>query len=239
MGHDHPFLIARRAAFVAYPAGVRAVVVEDAGVRLVFANQFDVAVKIVHLLFAVRPLATGIVKPHAEDVAVAGEQLGKLVFVVVVVRVGAVIPAVAIPRGQVEAEADAAAPAGLRRLAHHVAPAVFVGAVFHAMLGVPALPQAEAVVMLGRQDHARHARGLDGLDPLVAVQLRGVEDRGILISQTPLAPGVRVRAEVNERVEGIFQKFRLPRRGLHARRRLQKRRIIHGWFLLKHFLFSL
>ena len=73
--HDRPLRVARHAGLVAAPARVGAEIVEDYGVRLVFADHLEVAREVVHLLFAALAFAAGVVEPDAEDVAVARDCL--------------------------------------------------------------------------------------------------------------------------------------------------------------------
>ena len=174
------------------------------------ADQLEIAREIVFLLFAVLALAAGVVKPHAENIAVAGEQLLELIAEIVVVRRGAVKLRIAVPRREIKAEFDAAAPAGLGRLAHDVA---LKRAVFHAVLGVLARPQAEAVVVLRREHKALEPRPFDRRDPLVAVELFRVEDRLVLGALAPFAVRKRVDAEVHERIPLRLEPIELPLRG--------------------------
>src|SRR5699024_10482417 len=91
-------------------------------------------------------------------------------------------------------------------------------AVLHAVLGVLARPQAEAVVVLRREDHALKARRLDRLDPLVAVELLRIEDRLILGALAPFAVRERVDAEMDERIALHLEPIELALRGHNARR---------------------
>ena len=105
---------------------------------------------------------------------------------------------VAVPRREVDAEAEAVAAAGIRQVAHHVALAVAPGRVLDAVFGIGRGPQAEAVVVLGRQHDSLHAGSLERADPLVAVQVGRGECRGGRIAVAPL--------HVVEGVESVMDK---------------------------------
>ena len=88
--------------------------------------------------------------------------------------------------------------AGIDKLAHHVAFAVFPGAVLDAMFGVLAGPEAEAVVVLGREDHPRDAGRLGRTHPLASIEFCRIEQLGVLGSVAPFPVGKRVHAEMDE-----------------------------------------
>src|SRR5947199_347570 len=150
----------------------------------------------------VRAFAVGAVEPHLADGPVTREQLGELVAVeVVVARRIAVDWGVPIPRREIEAGAQPFAPAGVGELPHHVPCPPAPRAARHGMLGEPAGPEAEAVVMLGGQDQGAGAAGLGRAGPLTRVQLRRVEYRRVLVAVPPLAVGERIDAEMKEEGE--------------------------------------
>ena len=221
--HHRPLALPRHARLVAAPAHVRPEVVENHRVGLVFADQLKVAREVIYLLFAVGSLAAGVVEPYIEDVAVARQQLGQLVAEVVVVLRRAVERVVPVPRREIKAEFDAAPAAGVRRQLHHVA---LKRAVLDRVLGVLARPQAEAVVVLRGEHQPLHARGFDGLHPLVAVQIRGIEHALWLRARAPLAVGEGVHAKVYERIEIQVEPVQLPLARHDARRRPQK--VLHS-----------
>ena len=107
---------------------------------------------------------------------------------------------IAIPRRQIDAELQAFFPAGIGQLAQHVA---FAAAPRAARDGVGRQrrgPQAEPVVMLGRDDDATKTGLLEDAHPLPRVERRRVEERGILAAAPPLDISERVRPEVDEGV---------------------------------------
>lgn len=61
-------------------------------------------------------------------------------------------------------------------------------------------PQAEPIVVLGRQDEPLQATGLGGCYPLVRIKGRGIEHRRILVAKTPFAIGEGIGGEMNETI---------------------------------------
>src|SRR6185436_19561894 len=179
-----PTGLARGAALVADPAHVGAGVAEDDRVRLKLADQRErrrpvvVALAVDPARFA-RPAveavaAVGAVQEDLADLAIAREQLAKLIAEVGDVLGPAIVGAVAVPRREVDAEAKSAPAAGVRELLHHVAAPRAPGAVLHGVLGELRRPQPEAVVMFGGQDQALHAAFLRGAHDLIGVEVAGV-----------------------------------------------------------------
>src|SRR5688500_2046356 len=133
-------------AFVADPANVWAGIAEDNGVRLHPAHGAVDARPVVGLALAIRAFAIRAVEPDFDQFAVAGQQLFELRDVEIVV--GLPLPVrgcVAIPRRQVEADAQAFRPAGIDELAHDVPLAIAPRAVANAMLGGARGPETEAI----------------------------------------------------------------------------------------------
>ena len=62
-------------------------------------------------------------------------------------------------------------------------------------------PQAEPVMVLAGEDQAAHAGRGEAFDPLVGVELRRIEEGGILMPETPFPIGHGVHAEMDEAVE--------------------------------------
>ena len=79
------------------------------------------------------------------------------------------------------------------------------------MLGVLAGPEAEAVVVLGREDHPRDAGRLGGAHPLAGIKFRRIELLRILRSVAPFPVGERVHAEVDEGGDFVALPGDLPR----------------------------
>src|ERR1041385_5344819 len=65
-------------------------------------------------------------------------------------------------------------------------------------IGGAAGPEAEAVVVLGGEDHRAESGGMGGAGPLSRVEPSGREDGGVLATVAPLPVGEGVDAEVQE-----------------------------------------
>ncbi len=157
----------------------------------------------------------GEVEPHHVDLAVVGEQLGDLVLHVLAVAihvaagvedvaVGALaegmepvhgeIGVMPVNEGVIEADVEALGAEGV----HHLAEGVFaVGGVGDLVVGVLGVPQAEALVVLGGEDHVAHAGLAGGLRPFAGLEEVGVEEvevdlvvfvGDLLIVADPLVP---------------------------------------------------
>ena len=134
-------------------------------------------------------------------------------LIIVIFFSGAIAGLVPIPGGKIHSKADAARAAGLRCFCHHVAPPVFIGAGRHGMVGIPAGPQAEAVVMLAGENQPFHARGLDGLHPLLGIQLLGIENGGVLRAVPPFPIRKGVHGKMDKGVEFHILQGDLPGSG--------------------------
>ena len=134
-----------------------------------------------------------------------GEQLNELVDVEVVVGVALAVGRLGhVPGGQVHAELQAVTRSRVGHLAHEVAAPAFPRRGLHRVLRVGRRPQAKAVVVLAREDHAAHAGAHQGVHPLIDVDAAWVEQGRILVALAPLAVRHRVHAEVDERVHLHF-----------------------------------
>ena len=160
-------------------AGVaRAVVDEDVGL--------DGALHVDHARAAPHVELLRHVVPEAEERTVVHEQLAGLRLHVVRVAVEVVrgarrlaagtgereVGMVPVAGGVVRPERETGAPTGVGELLRHVAPERRVHDVVVRLLRVP---QAEAVVVLRREDDVLHAGRLGDGHPLVGVELHGVE----------------------------------------------------------------
>src|ERR1017187_10885495 len=70
------------------------------------------------------------------------------------------------------------------------------------MVRIARRPQSEAVVMLAHQNDLFSSRILHSADPLFCIKLRGIENRGILATISPLHAPERIGTEVQE--EGLL-----------------------------------
>ena len=230
LGLEHrPAGLARPALLVADPADVGADVAEHHGVGLQLAHDLAEAREVVDLALAVRPLAAGAVEPDLEDRPVLREHLAQLLAeVLVVLLAGAVLRIVAVPRREVHAELEAALAARVAELAEHIALAALPRAVRDRVRRELGRPVAVAVVVLGGDDDALHARVLHDLDPLARVERGRVEDVRGLVAVAPLLVGEGVRAEVDEAGELHVLPRELARVGKRPNGRRRRRVVVRG-----------
>lgn len=81
----------------------------------------------------------------------------------------------------------------------------FIRAVFYAVIGIFARPEAESVVMLCGDNSAFHAGSFERLTPLVAVEFCRIEYSGGVGTVPPLCARVSVRTEMHECVKRSFR----------------------------------
>ena len=160
---------------------------------------------VVDLDFAVGAFTARAVEPDGKHWAVVGEQLDELVDVKIVVRLALAVSRLGhIPGGEVDAELEAVARRSIGHFAHQVACAALPGGRGHGVSRVRRRPQAEAVVVLARQNYAGHPGAHEGAHPLIDVDVSRVEQGRILMALAPLAVRHRVHSEVYERVHLHF-----------------------------------
>ena len=207
---QRPVRFAGKAFFIADPAHVRAAVRKHHRTGLQFPDDLPrprpivvgIAVDRARFVGAAVPAvpAIGPVEPHFEHVAVTGQQLPELVAVIFDIFGFAVIRTIPVPRRQVEPHLHPFGPAGVGELPDDIALSVLVRRVFHRMPGISRRPQAETVVVLGREDRSFETGSLERPDPLAAVERRGIELRGIFAPEPPLTAGKGIHIEMQERI---------------------------------------
>ena len=185
------------AVFVAHPSAAGTAVGEDDGLGLILRHEtmgarevvVGLTVDLARLLGTSIPaIATvGSVEPDLEQVAVLCQQFLQLCMEIFHVVGGAVESLMAIPGREVDTHLQPVFPARCSKFAHDVAFAVLIGRVAHAVVRIFRRPQAEAVVVLGREDDALHACLLDGARPLLRIESRGVERLRIGVAIAPFA----------------------------------------------------
>ena len=130
------------------------------------------------------------------------QQLRQLVGVDVVVArrvaVGRMIP---VPRREIQPGAESFGAARVDELADDIAAAAPPRTLRHRVRRRPGWPEAEAVVMLGGEDHRAEPGGARLPWPRPRVERGRIEDAGIFAAVAPLAIGEGVDAEVQEERE--------------------------------------
>ena len=210
-GHDAPLVLPGDPRLVAHPAYV-GTAIGYAGAGLQFAHNGVISLEIVPLTRSpVHVGAARAVQPHAEDVAVAGEQFGELTDIKVVVLVRPVKFAVPVPGGKIDAEFQSEFAAALRHFRDHIALAVLIRRGTHRIIGGVRLPKAEAVVVLAGEDNARGSRRLCTPHPIVRVLRRGSEQRRGRRPVSPFFSRKSVYAVMDKYVERVLLHGFLPR----------------------------
>ena len=140
------------------------------------------------------------VEPDFAYLAVVVEQLVPLRKEVVDVRGRGVGTLMTVPWREVHSELHAALAAGVRKLAHEVAPRVRRGHCGHGVVLVErGRPQAESVMVLGHEDDAGNLRRPHGARPLRRIKLLRRDLRRRHVAESPLLPRVGVEAPAYQR----------------------------------------
>ena len=198
------------AVFVAHPSASGASVGEDDGLWLVLVDSLPcpgivivgAAVDSTRLAgtTVVAVSTVGTVEPYLEDVAILCQEFVELCMEILTVQRCAVKSLMAVPGRQVDTEFESVFLAGCRQFTHDIALAVLVGSIAYAVVGVFGRPEAETVVVLGRDDDALHAGISQCLGPLLAVKPRRVETLERCIAVSPLPVAESVGTEMDKRI---------------------------------------
>src|SRR3954466_9531414 len=105
---------------------------------------------------------------------------------------------VPVPRRQIEARAKPFGRAGVDELPHDVAIAAAERAGGNGVSSRSRRPEAEAIVMLRRENQGTKAGRFRRPSPLSRVETRRIEDGRVLPTISPLAVGERVHPEVEK-----------------------------------------
>ncbi len=197
-GSGAPLGFAALTGFIADPAHVLAGDSHNC-IGLQTADNVAETNEVIFLFLAVGSFTARAVEPHFVDLAVVSEELGKLLDKhIVIARRIAVGGCVAVPWRKVETEFHAIFIARLTEGLDYVALSVHPCRRFHAVVGRSRWPEAEAVVVFGCKHHEFEAGILERLDPLVGVEISGIEHIGIFCTVAPLAVGECVDSEVEK-----------------------------------------
>src|SRR3990170_3668005 len=215
--HGGPIGFTGHPALVADPANVGPCIGEDHRVGLELLYHSPIPRPVINLPLAVRTLTVGPVEPDFLNRSVAGEQLGELVAIEIVVAGRIAIGGmVAIPGRKVESHLESLGPARVGELAHHVTLAIPPGAGCYRVLRGAAGPEAKAVVVLGGEDQGAEASRFGHPGPLPGIQGRGREDGGIFPPIAPFPIGEGVDPKVEKERQFIALPLELGRRGYRA-----------------------
>lgn len=152
------------------------------------------------MTLAVGTFATSAIEPLFEDRSVLGEGVFEGAFECLVVRRGAIRGSIAIPRRDIYAELEIGLAAGIGEVAKDISLPILPMALFYGVVAGGIGPEAETVVMFGGDDDAAEAGGTSHSSPLVAVEVRGVEDIFGLGAGSPFSPRESVGTEMTEHI---------------------------------------
>ena len=207
---ERPVRGSGKAAFIAYPAASRASIRKDNGLWLEF-GQHLINTGIIVIRFTVNRTAlfrssvpavasVGAVKPHLKDLTVIGHQFVQLLMEVFHVFRRSIVGLMPVPRRKINSELYTILLACFGKITYDISFSIFVRCVSDTIFSQSRRPQAEAVMVLCRQDNPLHARRHKSFHPLLAVQPGRVKSCGIRITVTPLTVIKSVQSEMYESV---------------------------------------
>ena len=206
-----------RTPLVAYPAAVGPDVAENYRIRAELPYGFAEKLPVIHLLFAVRSLAASPVEPlleHGPVTAVVYAPEGTGEFKVILRR--SVCRVVAVPGRYVNTEFQAIFAAGVGKLFQHVSLSVTPAAPGNRMAALRIRPQAESVMVLGRNYNAPHSGRLSRTGPLAAIQIRRTEKIFRLAAAAPFSTAESIGTEMAEHIVFHLLPFQLGTSGHRA-----------------------
>ena len=120
--NDRPFRMPRGSGLISTPPDIRAEIVEDHGIRLIFSDQLKICRKIIFLFLSIRPFSAGVIKTKKKNISVFRQKLFQLSAEIFIVCFCPIQFAVAVPWRQVKPEFNPSPAAGLRRFLYHISP---------------------------------------------------------------------------------------------------------------------
>ena len=138
------------------------------------------------------------VKPEFEKRSIVRDKFIYLAMVRLHIAVASIFGVVPVPRGKINAEFQPVFTACFREFSHHISLSVFPWRVLDAVFGSLGGEQAEAVMMLGRQDDALESHPLEDADPLGAVQILRIESGSRSIAIAPLEIIECIKSEMDK-----------------------------------------
>ncbi len=164
--------------------------------RPVFGQQLEQLVEKIFVVVVHHELEAGHVGERPALYLPGNRPFGRLAEVAIQ-AIGA-LDLVKVGGREVNTQFQSIFPAGFGERFHDVALSALEVGRHDAVGRIAALPEDEAIVVLGGEDHQLHARGLHRLAPLVGVELFQVEYFGIFHAITPFHAGKGVGTEVDE-----------------------------------------
>lgn len=115
----------------------------------------------------------------------------------------------AIPRRKVQARVDSPGLGRLDKLFHHISFPILPRASNDRVISVFGRPQAESIVVLGRQNHQRDAGLSSCIGPLAGVEARWIEDGRAFQAGAPFSIGEGVDTKMEEHYDLSLLPFQL------------------------------
>ena len=137
----------------------------------------------------------GAIQPNFGHRRIIRQQFAQLIFIILHIFGRSVTRLMPVPRGKIDTELQAIFLAGRSQFADHIA---FVWGGRYGIIRIAARPEAETIVVLGRDDHASDAGFHEGPGPLLAVQPGRIKDRRVRIAVAPLAVREGIGTEMDE-----------------------------------------
>ena len=129
--------------------------------------------------------------------------------VLIIQQIMAISPIMPIPRRQIQPHIDAVGSGGGDKLLNDVSSAVLPRAADDRVGGVFGRPEAEAVVVLGGENHEGNSGGGGSGGPLGGVERSGIEEGGGLSASAPFGVGESVGSKVEEHDDFSLLPFQL------------------------------
>ena len=107
---------------------------------------------------------------------------------------------VPVPWREIDGELQAFLTTGLSQFAHYIALAILPRRLLHRIFCIGRGPHTEAAMVLGSEDDASHASLLTHSRPLPTVEIRGIKQLRIFITETPFLISICVQRIMDKRI---------------------------------------
>ena len=183
------------AFLVAYPTQSRHRTAKDARFGAVFPNDFPCLLIIVvllrydgaHLVGTAIPACTpvGAIEPKLKQRSVVAHKFLNLLMIDIHIALITILRLVAVPRREIQSKLQIVLLACLRQFFDQIPFSILVIGILYGIIGSFSWPEAESVMVFGREDHAFHSCCFQGQHPLFAVQMGGIKGIGWRVAIAP------------------------------------------------------
>ena len=238
-----PLCLTTESPFVAHPADV---IAHDShhSLGLQALDGLVEGIPIIYLFLAVGTFAIGTVEPHFMYFAIVSQQLGQLFDKEFVVAGRVTVTfSVTVPGRKIHAKLHTILRTGVTQFLHHVTLSILPGRRSNRMFCGLGRPQAETVVMFGRQQYHLETDFLQLANPLFGIQIGGVEQSRIFFTIAPLSVGKGIDTKMQKGCQFHLLPFQLLGRrnqtGSHRYFLLQRRMFRELYMFYKNLCFLL